>query len=163
MNVQKFVDILDESDITAVEFFKQHGKYIFTDDRLLLALMKEKWSEKKYRKCLTLAWIVGLGLGSGRFEEKKYFDILSVYRYFYRYMFSGCKFFGGIRIPFEEWEDLAKEQVDNLKILIEKNQLKSFKRTKLDREFGKKYLERLDYFRKKGYIHPCYFEGPSGL
>ncbi len=46
MNVQKFVDILDESDITAIEFFEQHGKYIFTDDKLLLALMKEKWSEK---------------------------------------------------------------------------------------------------------------------
>ncbi len=163
MNVQKFVDILDESDITAVEFFEQHGKYIFTDDRLLLAFMKEKWSEKKYLKCLTLAWIVGLGLSYGRFEDKKYFDILSVYRYFYRYMFGGCKFFGDTLVPFEEWEDLAKEQMDNLKILIEKNQLKSFKRTKLDREFGKKYRERLDYFRKKGYIDPCYFDAPSGL
>ncbi len=78
-------------------------------------------------------------------------------------MFYGCSFFGSTRVPFEEWEDLAKEQMDILKILIEKNQLKSFKRTKLYREFGKKYRERLDYFRKKGYIHPCYFEAPSGL
>ena len=49
--------------------------------------------------------------------ETHFDNILPVYRYFADYMNCGCAFFGNKRIPWEEWKDLAKEQVDILKIL----------------------------------------------
>ena len=164
MKLQKFIDILDQYGRVAMEFLKKNRKDIFTNDHLLLALMAEKWSKKKHLKLVRLGWIITMDIGSEHFGGKRYFDILPVYKYFADYMNCGCAFFGNKRIPWEEWKDLAKEQVDILKILVEKNQLKSFRRTKIYREFRKKYGDRIDLLKQKGYLSDVDFMSyPSGL
>ena len=164
MKLQQFIDILDKSDETAHTFFKKYGKSVFINNYVLLSLLKKKWSKKNFIKLFTLRGIIEMEIRREYSKEKTYFkNILPLYRYFEDYMSYGCVFFCNWRIPFEEWEDLAKEQTDILKILVEKNQLKSFKRTNLNKEFGKKYRKRLDYFLKKGYITDYDLGAPSGL
>ena len=165
MKLQKFISILDQSDIVAIEFFRKNGKDVFTNNHLLFALMEEEWSRKKNLKLFGLGWIIDMETDAQHRKGEIHFDnILPVYRYFADYMNCGCAFFGNKRIPWEEWKDLAKEQVDILKILVEKNQLKSFRRTKIYREFRKKYGDRIDLLKQKGYLSDvdfmCY---PSGL
>ena len=165
MKLRQFIDILDQYGRIAVIFFKNNGKSIFTKECLLLALMEEEWSREKTLKLFRLGWIIDMEMSAQRRKKKIHFnDILPVYCYFADYMNCGVAFFGDKRIPWEEWEDLAKEQVDILKILVEKNQLKSFRRTKIYREFRKKYKNRIDLLKQKGYLSDvdfmCY---PSGL
>ena len=163
MKLWKFIEILDEPDKIPLKFFRKHGKNVFIDNKLLLALMQEKWSKQTHCKLICLDWIITMDIGASHFGEKRCFEILPIYKDFSDYMSGGCSFFGNKRIPWEEWEDLAKEQVDILKILIEKNQLKSFRRTKLYREFRKKYGDRIDKFKEKGYLSDLDFNAPSGL
>ena len=163
MNLHKFIDILDQ-DVIASKFFKKNGKDIFKNDKFLLILLKNKWNEKQWYKLRTLGWIIDLDRGRKVGKEKTYFDdILPVYCYFADYIRCCCAFFGDKRIPWEEWEDLAREQTDILKILVQKNQLKSFRRTKIYRQFGKKYGDRIDEFERKGYLSDIDFTVPSGV
>ena len=167
--VKEFIDILDQKGIVASEFFQYNGRDIFTNAKLLLALLEEKWSKQKRLKLVRLGWIIDMKIrkkySGNRSDGKQNFDsILPIYRYFADYMNWGCSFFGNRRIPFEEWEDLAKEQVDNLKILVEKNQLKNYRRTKIELAFGEKYRKRLAFFEKVGYLNELDFmDAPSGL
>ena len=164
MKLQKFVDILDQDGIVASDFFEKEGIDVFKTDELLLMLLKESMESKTWYKLTTLGWIIALEKGRKCCKEKTYFDdILPVYSAFNEYIRGGCHFFGNKLIPWEEWEDLAKEQVDILKILIEKNQLKSFRRTKMFHEFADKCSKRADLFVKKGYLNDCDFDVPSGL
>ena len=166
MKLQQFIDILDKSDETVNAFFKKHRKNILQSERFLLELLKLKWNKKKRLKLVQLAWMIKCDLRTRYFKdgEETYFNsIPPLYRYFEHYMGHGCDFFANRRLPFEEWEDLAKEQTDILKILIEKNQLKSFKRTKIFRQFNAKCSQRVDLFEKKGYLQEHDFDVPSGL
>ena len=164
MKLQKFIDILDEYGRVAIEFFKKNGKDIFTNDHLLLALMAEKWSRKKRLKLVRLGWIIDMEIDKQYCKEKTHFDnILLLYHYFADYISGGCAFFGSKRIPWEEWKDLAKEQDDILKTLVEKNQLKNFRRTKIFHKFADKCNERADLFMEKGHLQECDFDVPSGL
>ncbi len=156
------IDILDQSSDTVIKFFKQNDRHIFTNDKVLLSLLNLKWSRKKREKLICLAWIIVSRLGDQDYK-KKYCDFLSIYKYFQEYIYSCCHFFGNKRIPWEEWEDLAKEQDEVLKILVAKGQLKSFRRTKNYQEFLKKYRKRLVLFEEKGYLHECDFDVPSGI
>ena len=152
MNTQKFINILDQKGIIASDFFEQHGRDIFINDKLLLALIKEEWGRKKWLKFIRVGWIIGMEIRREYGKEKTCFDnMLPIYRYFSDYMDCCCSFFGNKQVPFEEWEDLAKEQVDILKTLVEKNQLKSFRRTKLYLNFCDKYDKREEELVKKGY------------
>ena len=164
MKLQKFIDILNQKKKIAGDFFEKHGTNIFTTDKLLSALLAEKWSEHKYFKLSSLGEIIRFDLGRKCEKKKFYFDnMLPMYCYFADYINCGCTFFSSKLIPFEEWEDLAKEQVDNLKILVEKKQLKSYRRTKIFREFGEKCSKRTDLFEKKGYLNEHDFIFPSGI
>ncbi len=152
MKIQKFIDILDEYGRVAIEFFKKTGKDIFTNDHLLLALMEEKWSRKKILKLFRLGWIIDMEIDTQCRKEKTHFDnILPIYRYFADYMNCGCAFFGDKRIPWEEWEDLAKEQVDLLQTLVEENKLEKFEDDKRYHAFCDKYEQREEELVKKGY------------
>jgi len=55
------------------------------------------------------------------------------------------------KIPWEEWADLAKEEIDVLKILFEKNELKNFKNNTRYKSFAKRYDQRLNMLIKIGY------------
>ena len=165
MKLQEFVDILDQDGIVASDFVKKKGKDIFKTDEFLLILLKKKMELKTWYKLTTLGWIIALEKRRIFCKEKTYFNnMLPVYSNFSEYMRGGCHFFGNKRIPWEEWKDLAKEQVDILKILVEKNQLKSFRRTKIYRGFRKKYSDRIDLLKQKGYLSDVDFMSyPSGL
>ena len=164
MKLQQFINVLDKSDEIAHTFFKKHGKNIFSNNYILFSLLKEKWNQKTLLKLFRLEEIIDFDLRREYNKEKTYFkNMLPLYRYFEHYMGHGCAFFGNRRLPFEEWEDLAKEQTDILKILIERNQLKSFKRTKIFHQFNAKCSQRVDLFEKKGYLHESDFDVPSGL
>ncbi len=152
MKLQKFVNILDQDCIVASDFFEKHGRYIFENDKLLLALIKEKWSRKKFLKLFALGWIVAIDVGSPHSGEKRHFiNILPVYVYLREYISSCCAFFGNKRIPWEEWEDLAKEQVELLEILIKENKLEQFADDKRYHDFCDKYDQREEDLVKKGY------------
>ncbi len=147
MKLEKFIDILDKSNDRITNYFRRYGKDIFTNDRLLSALLEEKWSKKKWHKLIALKWII-------RFNDeiyKKPIDIISIYDYFYNYMNCGCCFFGNKHVPFKEWEGLAKEEVDILKILVQENKLRNFEKDKRYQVFYEKYDKREEELVKKGY------------
>ena len=168
MKLQKFVKILNHKPTMeelkiAGEFFKKYGKNIFSNNYILLALLEEKWSKQKRSKLLSLSWIIEMEIRREYRKEKTYFkNMLPLYRYFEDYMSEGCAFFGNWRVPFEEWEDLAKEQTDILKILIERNQLKSFRRTKIFFDFLKKCDKRTELLIEKKYLNEEELADPMG-
>ena len=151
MKLWKFIEILDEPDKIPLKFFRKHGKNVFIDNKLLLALMQEKWSKQTHCKLICLDWIITMDIGASHFGEKRCFEILPIYKNFSDYMSGGCSFFGDKRIPWEEWEDLAKEQVDLLKILVKENKLEQFKDDKRYHDFCDKYQQREEELVKKGY------------
>ena len=151
MKLWKFIEILDEPDKIPLKFFRKHGKNVFIDNKLLLALMQEKWSKQTHCKLICLDWIITMDIGASHFGEKRCFEILPIYKNFSDYMSGGCSFFGDKRIPWEEWEDLAKEQVDLLKILVKENKLEQFKDDKRYHDFCDKYQKREKELVKKGY------------
>ena len=154
MKLQQLVDIWDKYDNSELDFFQKKGKNVLQSEQLLLKLLELKWSKQKRLKLVTLAWMIRCDIRARHFgfeEEIHFSNILPIYRYFEDYMSCCCAFFGNKQVPFEEWEDLAKEQVDILKMLVEKNQLKSFRRTKIYLEFCDKYEKREEELVKKGY------------
>ena len=139
MKLQKFIDVLDnKDDKIAVRFFKRNGKDIFASTDLLMALISQKWSKKKWYRLYLLSWVLMYDMRCSNFSTKKiYNDILPVYRYFADYMCDACVLFKGKGIPFKEWKDLAKEETEMLNIFIQKNQLKEFRKTTICKKICK--------------------------
>ena len=114
--------------------------------------MQEKWSKKKRRKLVTLSWVIFfIDEICAPCNKKRSFEILPIYKYFQQYMYGGCAFFGDKRIPWEEWKDLAKEQVDLLQTLVEENKLEKFEDDKRYHDFCDKYDLLEEKLFNKGY------------
>ena len=79
----------------------------------------------------------------------KYFDnMLPIYRHFQEYMYE-VAYFGNKCIPFHEWEDLAKENVELLQNLIKEGKFGKHKKDKRYLDLGRKYLDRNEKLVKK--------------
>ena len=165
--LQKFINILDQEEELNSSFFEQYGKYILKKVDLLIAVvMNQEWSEIKLDKLLCLSSIILSTIRSTYSGERETSGILPIYRYFQRYMFtrSGCNFFGERRVPFKEWEDLAKEQDDLLKVLIKDHKLDQFRgEPRYIYWLQDRFSDRIDELIKKGYTDLQVMEVPSGL
>ena len=156
---QKFIDVLNESNSdTTIAFYTKNKKDILSQVDLLCAVVNLKWSEKTHLKLWRLSWIIFSELQGRSFGEKKNFDILPIYENFQEYMYE-VKYFGNKRIPFHEWEDLAKENADLLKALIQEGKFGKHKDDKRYLDLGGKYHNRNEELIKKGYTQLLYPEG----
>ncbi len=152
MNLQKFIDILDNKDsYTISRFFRKHGRDIFTNTDLLLALVNQKWSKKKWDRLGLVSWIVGANWSDRNKKDSPYSKILPIYGYLQEYMYDCCSGFGDKGVPWKEWKDLAKEQVDILTVLVKENKLKKFWKDKRHQAFGNRFDQRVEDLFNKGY------------
>ena len=83
--------------------------------------------------------------------------MLSIYEHFQEYMYE-VKYFGRKCIPFHEWEDLAKENAELLKTLIEEGKFGKHKKDDRYLDLGDKYLARNEELVKR-YERLAYPEG----
>ncbi len=163
VSFKKFQDILSGGDLKAADFFDKNAKNLLKDDRFLRFLLKGRWSEKKYDRLSVLAWIIVTELNGWRaWGEEKHFDVASVCEDFCDYMQSDCFYMGARGVPFEKWDDIAREKIENLKVFVENKQLKHHRRTKLWKGYCDKYIKRRKEFERTipGYDEYGY---PSGL
>ena len=160
--LKRFIDVLDQHR-KRYRFFDQYGEDIFKEVDLLLAVvMNESWSEKKRRKLLGLARLIFCAIGANYFVERKIYGILPIYECFQKYVHDGCHFFGNRRIPFKEWKDLAKEEDDLLKVLIQENKLDQFEEDPRYIYFSRKILQHKEYLMKNGYFAQFYVRDSNG-
>ena len=159
MKLQKFVDILDQESESASTFFKKNGREIFKNEKLLTNLLNLKWSRKLYRKLSVLSWIIRIDLGRPYDGEKRYFDTIPIYKHFAIYI-NNLSNYGNSAIPFEEWDKMAKEEIELLKTLIKENKLKDFEKDPRFDKVGKKRNKLTKALIKKGYKH---LENPFGF
>ena len=152
MKLQEFINILDQSGIPASDFFKKNGKEIFKTQNLLTALLNLKWSEKLYNKLGILSWIIRIDLGRPHYGGKRYFHLIPIYKHFAIYI-NSLSNYGDDAIPFKEWESLAKEEIELLKILVKENKLKDFEKDPRFNKIAKKRSKLTKALIKKGYKH----------
>ena len=152
MKLQEFIDILDQLPIPALDFFKKNGKDIFKNNKLLLALMNLKWSKKKYDKLGILCWIIALDIGAPEYGGKNCFNgMLPIYGHFADCYDVTMTIGGSGGIPFEEYEDLAKEKTELLKTLVIENKLDKHENDPRVLAWAKKRAKRRKELIKKGY------------
>ena len=158
MNLQKFIDVLylDDSKKT-IKFYRENGKDIFQNPKLLMDILDLEWSEKKNGALICLKWIINSEIVNRNFYHKTHFsNILPIYIDFSEYMCNDCSFIG---VPFEEWEELQKEYLDLLKIFIKEGKLgKHEKDSRLKDMYEKKFKLREKLLKK----HP-HLENPYGV
>ena len=164
--LQKFIDILDQEEKLNLSFFDQYGRGILKDVRLLLALINEKWDhqKKKYLRLASLSRIIFCAIRATYSGDRKTSGILPIYECFQKYMYAGCSFLGNRSIPFKDWEDLAKEEDDLLKVLIKDHKLDQFRGDpRYIYWLQDRFSDRIDELIKKGYTDLQVMEVPSGL
>ena len=160
MNLQHFIDILysrrdyEESR----DYYRKNGKNIFQNSELLETLLDLKWSEKKNIMLIRLAGIIASERGRRHYSEyKTYFDnMLPIYEHFQEYMYNDCSFQG---VPFKEWEEMQKEYVDLLQVLIQEGKLGKHKKDPRLKDIYEKNFKVREKLLKK-YPH---LENPFGF
>ena len=159
--LQKFVDILGPHRKDD-RFYEQYGKDVFKEIDLLLAvIMNKRWNRKKL---VSLASIIFHEMSSTYSGDRKTSGILPIYECFQKYMYAGCSFLGNRSIPFKEWEDLAKEEDDLLKVLIKDHKLDQFRGDpRYIYWLQDRFSDRINELIKKGYTDLQVVEIPSGL
>ena len=151
MKLQQFIDALylDDSDKMKM-LYKEHGKNIFQDTKLLIALLDLEWSEKKDFALSQLAWTIASELGKKKLNMEHIFSngILPIYEHFQEYMYSTCRLAG---VPFEEYEEVQKEYIDLLKTLVQEGRVKNFENSPRYKKCRKKHSKLRSKLVKK---HP---------
>ena len=124
----------------------------FRNGEIISQLLEKKWSKKKYKAFIILSGHIHDQQQQRYYaiNDTTYFEIPVIYACFEQYM--GTSFIFQLnQIPWEEWADLAKEEIDVLKILFEKNELKNFENNKHYQSFIKRYNHRHRMLTKTGY------------
>ena len=144
---QKFIDFLDEMNKNknkTIAFYMKNKKDILSQVDLLCAVVNLKWSEKTEIKLNILEYIISSELWRRFDGEKKHFDILPIYRDFKHYQNKGFSF--GDRFeyytPFSQLEDILREKLDLLKVLIQENKLKNYKKDSRFQKLRGKFYDR---------------------
>ena len=133
-----------------------HGKGTlmrYKKGEIISSILEEKWSRQKYSTCKRLAAAIFHELGGRHYEEGTHFYVPKIYNDFREYMYTG-NLFANFQIPWKEWEDLAKEKIDLLKIFFEDGILGDEKKQKkypAFKKYCKKFNNRQYELEDKGY------------
>ena len=133
-----------------------HGKGTlmrYKKGEIISSILEEKWSEQKYDICFGLADVVSDELSGRHYEEGTHFYVPKIYNDFREYMYTG-NLFANFQIPWKEWEDLAKEKIDLLKIFFGDGILGDEKKQKkypAFKKYCKKFNNRQYELEDKGY------------
>lgn len=160
--LKEIVDVLKlPSDEASYFFSLQERDFLirFKNGEIISKLLEEKWSKKKYVICVRFAFNILCQLGERSFGYEASLEVPPVYEHFQKYMYNCTLLENKPVVPFKEWEDLAKEKIDVLKILFEQNKLRHFKRCKIHDSFSAKYFQRIQDLLEKGYDELDYWEG----
>ena len=131
-----------EEDET-LNFYKKHGKDLFKTKDFLLEFLNLKWEgEKTWRQLISLEDIISSELC--RRKDKKYYGMDPIYIYFQKYQRNGFSF--GDRFgytPFNKEGDILREGWNLLKVLIQENKLKNYKKDPRFQKLNSKLYDRL--------------------
>ena len=134
-----------------------HGKGTlmhYKNGEIISSILEKKWSEEKYVICIRLAATIFHELGGRHYEEGTHFYVPKIYKEFQEFMYEDSVF-GSHQVPWEEWEDIAKDKLDMLKVFMDDNvfgEYKKYKNYKCFRDYCKKFDKRCDDLEDKGYI-----------